>query len=667
LFNFSPLLAAAFAISDNEAYAAVLDEVLCNMKSTLLAEHARLLKIAQEMTLAECKSELAVEMASAKCNSTLDTGTQTASMSGMSEMTDGAATVKHRAETVMSEMIHGAETVIHGAETVMSEMIDGAETGAEKVIHGAETVMSEMIHGAETVTVEIGAMMARTCSKSSFASTPSSAFSGAHRPPLEFNEDMHTRAKLHLSSAVDNDKSKASLQGESTRRKASRSLSRLCKMLKISAEHPLVAVDSFMAMVILLNAISIGASCDTAEWHGWVSINFVFCILFFLEFLAKVWLMGCNNYFRGGEKYWHWFEVVLVILSVFEVVLDVANTGDTLRGSSLFRAFRLVRLTKLLRICRSPFVSDLVLMINGAMGGLRTLFWSLVLISLPLYVVALVLRETLGEEAIVSDGRSDRESSGPQMFSTLAKSFFTVFRCTVAGDCGDDDGRPIFVLVSENYGWQYGVLYSFTVVLMTFGLFNVIVAIYVENIVSAAKFDDARKKQTRLQDQEMFKEKSLELAMLAWSYKTGNDLSKLDLCNPENIDHINLQYLYDMEITEAEFARLVDYHGFSDLLSDLDIAKEDQQNLFETLDVDQSGTLDVNELVKGIDKLRGDARKAETVSVLLVVRHMNEKLATVSEALDDQRKVLESLQAAAPMAPAVVQLQTPRSPAMQWS
>jgi len=298
---------------------------------------------------------------------------------------------------------------------------------------------------------------------------------------------------------------------------------------------------------------------------------------------------------------------------------------------SLFRVFRLVRLTKLLRICRMAFISDLVLMINGAMGGLRTLFWSLFLISLPLYVVALVLRETLGEEAAVGSS----ESSGAQMFSTLGKAFFNVFRCVVAGDCTGDGGRPIFVLVSEKYGWRYGVIYGMTVFLMTFGLFNVIVAIYVENTVSAAKFDDARKKQMRLQNQEMFEEKSLELAMLAWSFKTKSDLSKLD---PGRID---LEELYDMEITEEEFQSMCQYHGFSELLLELDIAREDQQNLFDTLDVDQSGTLDVNELVKGIAKLRGDARKAEVVAVLLGVRHVSTTLATITEAMEDQGKVLE--------------------------
>jgi len=140
-------------------------------------------------------------------------------------------------------------------------------------------------------------------------------------------------------------------------------------------------------------------------------------------------------------------------------------------------------------------------MLNGAVGGIRTLFWSIVLICMPLFVVALVLRETLGQE--------EDADNGAEMFSSLTMSFFSVFRCVVAGDCTAADGRPIFVLVSARYGWGYGALYGFTVIVMVFGLFNVIVAIYVENTVAAAKYNDMKKKELRLRNQEMFNEKSL--------------------------------------------------------------------------------------------------------------------------------------------------------------
>ena len=56
-----------------------------------------------------------------------------------------------------------------------------------------------------------------------------------------------------------------------------------------------------------------------------------------------------------------------------------------------------------------------------------------------MYVVALVMRETLGEEL--------GAGNGAESFDSIPKSFLNTFRCLVAGDCADETGRPIFVLV----------------------------------------------------------------------------------------------------------------------------------------------------------------------------------------------------------------------------
>merc|ERR1712113_1192003 len=62
------------------------------------------------------------------------------------------------------------------------------------------------------------------------------------------------------------------------------------------------------------------------------------------------------------------------------------------------------------------------------------------------------------------------------------------------------------------------------------------------------------------------------------------------------------------------------YTEFQDILRDLDIADEDQLDLFDTLDVDGGGTIDLEELITGIAKLRGDARRSDIVGVGLIVR-----------------------------------------------
>merc|ERR1712113_971833 len=77
-----------------------------------------------------------------------------------------------------------------------------------------------------------------------------------------------------------------------------------------------------------------------------------------------------------------------------------------------------------------------------------------------------------------------------------------------------------------------------------------------------------------------------------------------------------------IELTPEFFEDLRKFNEFQEILRDLDIADEDQLDLFDTLDVDGGGTIDLEELITGIAKLRGGARRSDIVGVGLVVRSL---------------------------------------------
>merc|ERR1712048_691777 len=114
-------------------------------------------------------------------------------------------------------------------------------------------------------------------------------------------------------------------------------------------------------------------------------------------------------------------------------------------------------------------------MVSGVVGGMQTLLWSIFLVCIPLYFVAFVMRESAGNLP---------DSDGTELFSSLGDSFFTMFRCMVGGDCSAKSGMPIFVLLTHSHGPGFAMLYMCTVFFMTFGLFNVIVSIYVDNTLA---------------------------------------------------------------------------------------------------------------------------------------------------------------------------------------
>merc|ERR1719507_547669 len=130
----------------------------------------------------------------------------------------------------------------------------------------------------------------------------------------------------------------------------------------------------------------------------------------------------------------------------------------------------MARIGRIARVCRLSWIadfSDLSMMIHGAIGGMKTLIWSILLISIPIYAMAVMLRESVGNEPV---------TEGAEGFTSVTKSFFTVFRCLVAADCTTAEGKPIFVLISSSHGWIPSAFYCLVTMLMTFGFYNVIMA-----------------------------------------------------------------------------------------------------------------------------------------------------------------------------------------------
>merc|ERR1712151_1205365 len=110
----------------------------------------------------------------------------------------------------------------------------------------------------------------------------------------------------------------------------------------------------------------------------------------------------------------------------------------------------------------------------------------------------------------------------------------------------------------------------------------------------------------------MFTEKTTKLVEFIWrKYASAEGFGK---------DLMTFLEVSQIEITPEFFEELRRYSEFQDILRDLDIADEDQLDLFDTLDVDGGGTIDLEELITGIAKLRGDARRSDIVGVGLIVR-----------------------------------------------
>jgi len=383
-----------------------------------------------------------------------------------------------------------------------------------------------------------------------------------------------------------------------------------------------VLLDSSISVVIVLNAIAIGMSCDVAPmWGGWVVVDSGFAAFFLCEIIVQCACVGFRDYFFGVENFWHALELMLVGLAIMEVCINIMTPfpppedDDGASTLAMFKVLRLLRIARIARVGRLSLFKELSVLISGTLGGMRTLLFSIFLLAVPLYVFALIFRETLGDKGILGHGA--------QAFGTLGLSFFTLFRCTVAQECTQPDGRPIFVEVTDRYGWGYGALYSALVFFVTLGLFNVIAAIFVENVVIGAKTSVRMVRRQKLRDKAFYSAKILELVGLILEIECPmpNGRSRRHMSTTEIVEKGK-----ELKLTPSTFEKLRVQRRFGEILSDLDVGDDDQFELFDTLDTDGSGEVDVEELVDGISHLRGEARRSDVVSLNFMLRNSHGEL-----------------------------------------
>eukprot|EP00405_Crypthecodinium_cohnii_P035603 CAMPEP_0206532346 /NCGR_PEP_ID=MMETSP0325_2-20121206/4316_1 /ASSEMBLY_ACC=CAM_ASM_000347 /TAXON_ID=2866 /ORGANISM="Crypthecodinium cohnii, Strain Seligo" /LENGTH=287 /DNA_ID=CAMNT_0054028783 /DNA_START=520 /DNA_END=1383 /DNA_ORIENTATION=- len=162
---------------------------------------------------------------------------------------------------------------------------------------------------------------------------------------------------------------------------------------------------------------------------------------------------------------------------------------------------------------------------------------------------------------------------------------------------------------------------------MTFGLFNVIVAIYVENTVAAARHNVIRQKQLRLTDQYVFSSKVLQLVEFIWNAHQdhyGQTEMTSGLPSIKSFGFRGVAQLSRLRVTADFFEDLLMKPDFCEMLRDLEIPDEEHPTLFDTLDTANSQAISLEDLILGIRKLRGDARRSDIVSVGLAVRSLQD-------------------------------------------
>jgi len=236
----------------------------------------------------------------------------------------------------------------------------------------------------------------------------------------------------------------------------------------------LLLFDTIPALVILLNTaeISISQDLDPDATH-WKVLENVWVTCYTIEFIAKMLFFGHLGYFFGPDRYWNWFDVTCLALSFVEfAITSIFNAADMGSGGAMgiLKMMRLCRLARLIRALHYSVFDELKQMVLGVIAGLRVLFWAIVLLFICILIVGIIVRTLMGEDE-------------PEL-GTVPNAMMTAFRCYTDG-CTTYSGTPLQARLFATYGGVFMVLYILSFMFITVGVFNLIMATFLENVVSS--------------------------------------------------------------------------------------------------------------------------------------------------------------------------------------
>ncbi|CAE7033301.1 ttrS [Symbiodinium sp. CCMP2592] len=377
-------------------------------------------------------------------------------------------------------------------------------------------------------------------------------------------------------------------------------------------------------IVILLNAITIALDSDVIENDSILRlVESCFAMFYLLEFMIKLGLLGCRGYFWAENWTWNWFDFLCLLCALLElsaVLVSVLGFTSTpfLEDVTVVRVFRLGQLMRTVRVLNFKMFGELRQITLGIMNGCGVLFWAVVLLFGVIYVFGVVMRNLVGDAM--------------EEFKNIPNSMFTLFRCFTDG-CSDYAGTPLAERLRIVYGAPFTLGYVCVTMLVAVGIFNMIMAIFLENATASA----GRRKQRELGERANSTEHALRRVIVQMIDPTAQERAR----GRRGTMAARISGLFDLRPTEGDATRgrltrqrskstelfwhtqyeLLKHSGatvdrktfmlwlqepaFLHVLESADVDVSNKFDLFDVLDSDMGGRLELDEVVTGLMKLRG--------------------------------------------------------------
>jgi hypothetical protein len=374
--------------------------------------------------------------------------------------------------------------------------------------------------------------------------------------------------------------------------------------------------DYFTGVFVCASAVFVGVRADYSLSHvkedepiGFRVASLVFCLAFVLEISLRIWVYR-GRFFRlqfGDWDWWNIFDCTVVAGSIFAELLEILDGSTNVfsslsRGLSYLRIMRLLRVVRIIRIMRFVhLVEELRVLVASVSCTMKSFFWTLVLILLMMYligvhIVQLIVDRARTNPAILSPGKPLEV-----FFGSLGRTLLSLFQAITSGVDWDDLVKPLMDDVSPVFGVTFAIYIAFAVLAMM----NVITGVFVESALTNTK-----------------QENDVDMMMNMRELFDDIDFSGTGL------------------ISWEQFRKMSCKPGKMDMyFKAVDLDPNEAGGLFKLLDLDESGTINVDEFVMGCLRLRGPAKAIDMATLMFDTRKANQRVLQVIE--DMHRSMFE--------------------------
>eukprot|EP00927_Polykrikos_kofoidii_P020175 TRINITY_DN19507_c0_g1_i2.p1 TRINITY_DN19507_c0_g1~~TRINITY_DN19507_c0_g1_i2.p1 ORF type:complete len:814 (+),score=149.24 TRINITY_DN19507_c0_g1_i2:42-2444(+) len=386
------------------------------------------------------------------------------------------------------------------------------------------------------------------------------------------------------------------------------------------------AGDFLVAFAISLNGLFFGLQTahmtdglteDSPVWY--IGVEIVFLVFFTVEIIVRL-AVNRHRFFYTGPWQWNIFDFVLVLLQLVDVFVEVTvgrklselQTAQSVKNVAFVRVLRVMRILRVLRLARLlQFVGELSVVTHAIIGSMRALLGTLLLLLLLVYCVGIFFTQVVTAHRVRSIQIDQRESD-PRLrvyWGSLWRTMLTLFESCFGGLDWDDAVMPL-TDISEMMAVSFVLFIAFVLIAMM----NIITGIFVESAIRKA---------------ESVKATSLRKFLKGHLCFESNENSTQNM----TIERSQLQAILDNPHTKTQ---LLDYG----------VDANEAELLFEFLRRDDAETVDANELLAGMIRLRIGTRFIDTLTLLASIRdvqvQMREALTDFDGAQRDVRRATEA-------------------------